>query len=169
MEFLVEKIFAIIIAILGPILTIFDFPGNTLILITSLGFTFFDENLYFSGRLVSAMVLIYALGECWEFCVELFGIKKQNVSWAAVFLIGIGGFAGTLVGTMFIPVIGSIIGGMIGAFLTAFIYELLRTGLQKDAFNLAVKAAKIRFLAIIGKLAAGIALSALLLKQIVFM
>lgn len=169
MEFVIEKSLAVIIAILGPVLTIFDFPGNTLLLFTSLAFAFLDEVMYFNGRLLSAMVLIYALGECWEFCVELFGIKKQKVSWTAVFLISAGGFLGTLFGTVIFPVLGSIIGGMIGAFITAFIYELFRTGLHQDALRLAVQAAKIRFLALIGKLAAGVALAALLLKQIVFM
>ena len=40
MELLVERIFAIFIAISGPILTIFDLPGNTLLLLTSLMFAF---------------------------------------------------------------------------------------------------------------------------------
>lgn len=100
MELLVERIFAIFIAISGPILTIFDLPGNTLLLLTSLMFAFFDEVLYFNGRLLSAMVLIYALGEFWEFCVGLFGIKRSKVSWFAVIFIALGSFAGTLLGTL---------------------------------------------------------------------
>ena len=90
MELLVERTFAIFIAISGPILTIFDLPGNTLLLLTSLMFAFFDEVLYFNGRLLSAMVLIYALGEFWEFCVGLFGIKRSKVSWFAVIFIALG-------------------------------------------------------------------------------
>ena len=61
MELLVERTFAICVAILGPVLTIFDLPGNTLLLLTSLVFAFFDEVLYFNGRLLSAMVLIYSV------------------------------------------------------------------------------------------------------------
>ena len=49
MELLVERIFAIFIAISGPILTIFDLPGNTLLLLTSLMFAFFDEVLYLTA------------------------------------------------------------------------------------------------------------------------
>ena len=89
MELLVERTFAIFIAISGPILTIFDLPGNTLLLLTSLMFAFFDEVLYFNGRLLSAMVLIYALGEFWEFCVGLFGIKRSKVSWFEVIFIAL--------------------------------------------------------------------------------
>ena len=108
MELLVERIFAIFIAVSGPILTIFDLPGNTLLLLTSLMFAFFDEVLYFNGRLLSAMVLIYALGEFWEFCVGLFGIKRSKVSWFAVIFIALGSFAGTLLGTLIFPILGSL-------------------------------------------------------------
>ena len=168
MEIIIEKVIVVLIVILGPLLTIFDMPGNTLILFTSLGFAFFDENLFFNGKILSAMILIYLLGECWEFCVELFGIKKEKVSWSAVFLIGLGGFVGTVLGTAVFPVFGSIIVGMIGAFVVAFIYELAHTGISSKAFHLAWQAAKMRFLALIGKMAAGIALAALLVKQVMF-
>lgn len=168
MELLVERTFAIFIAILGPILTIFDLPGNTLLLLTSLMFAFFDEVLYFNGRLLSAMVLIYALGEFWEFCVGLFGIKRRKVSWFAVIFIALGSFAGTLLGTLIFPILGSLLGGMAGAFAAAFAYELAHTGVSAAAMQLAWTAAKMRFLAMVGKLAAGIALAALLLKQVVF-
>lgn len=168
MDFVVERALAAFVALLGPLLTIFDLPGNTLLLLTGLGFAFFNENIYFSGRLLSAMILIYALGEAWEFCVSLFGIKKQKVSWLAVFIIGAGGFIGTVLGTALLPVLGSIIGGMMGAAAMAFMYELARTGIRSDALHLAWEAAKMRFLALIGKLAAGIALAALLVKQVFF-
>ena len=133
MELLVERTFAIFIAISGPILTIFDLPGNTLLLLTSLMFAFFDEVLYFNGRLLSAMVLIYALGEFWEFCVGLFGIKRSKVSWFAVIFIALGSFAGTLLGTLIFPILGSLLGGMAGAFAAAFAYELAHTGVSADA------------------------------------
>ncbi|MDY2638184.1 MAG: DUF456 family protein [Phascolarctobacterium sp.] len=168
MDFFVERAFAVFLAVLCPLLTIFDMPGNTILLLAGLAYTYYDEALYFNGRLLSAMVLIYVLGEVWEFCVSLFGIKKEKVSWLAVLLIAAGGFVGTVMGTTVFPIIGSIIGGIIGASLTAFVYELARTGLQKNAAHLAWEAAKMRFLAILGKLSAGIALAALLIKQVCF-
>ena len=168
MEFLVERTVAAFIALLCPLLTMFDLPGNSILLLTGLAFAFFDEAMYFNGRLLSAMVLVYLVGEAWEFCVSLFGIKKEKVSWFAVFLIGIGGFVGTIMGTTVLPILGSIIGGVIGASATAFLYELLRTGMQTDAAHLAWEAAKMRFLAILGKISAGMALAALLIKLVFF-
>ncbi len=168
MDFFAEKAVAALVALIGPLLTMFDLSGNTLLLLTGLGFAFFNENMYFSGRLLSAMILVYAIGEAWEFCVSLFGIKRQKVSWAAVFLIGVGGFIGTVLGTAVLPVFGSLLGGMAGSAFMAFIYELARTGMRSGALHLAWEAAKMRFFALIGKLAAAIALSALLLKQVFF-
>ncbi|MGM9569883.1 MAG: DUF456 domain-containing protein [Phascolarctobacterium sp.] len=168
MDFLVERTLAALVAVVCPLLTMFDLPGNTILLVTGLAFAFFDEAMYFNGRVLSAMVLVYLLGEAWEFCVSLFGIKKEKVSWWAVLFIGMGGFVGTLFGTAVFPILGSIIGGVIGASATAFLYELARTGLQKDAAHLAWEAAKMRFLAILGKICAGMALAALLIKQVFF-
>lgn len=168
MEFLAEKILAVIVAVICPFLTIFDLPGNSIMLLTGIGLAFFDEARYFSGRLLSVMILTYLLGEAWEFCVALFGIKKEKVSWLAVLLIALGGFVGTLLGTAFLPVLGSIIGGMAGAGITAFFYELARTGIRKDAAHLALVAAKTRFFALLGKVVAAITLAVLLLKQVYF-
>ncbi len=166
MTLFLEWAVAGLIIILGPLMTIFDLPGNSLLMLTSLGFAFYDEAMYFDGRLLSAMILIYVLGESWEFCVSIFGIKRNKVSWFAVLLIGIGGFCGTLIGTGFFPILGSFIGGLTGAFLTAFLYEYLRSGMRGEAYHLAWQTAKMRFFALIGKMAAGIALAVLLVKQI---
>lgn len=166
MHLFLEWLVAGIIVVLGPLLTIFDLPGNSLMMLTSLGFAFYDEAKYFDMRLLSAMVLIYVLGEAWEFCVSLFGIKRYKVPWVAVLFIGVGGFFGTLIGTGFFPILGSFVGGVCGAFVTAFIYEYLRSGMRQDAWHLAWETAKMRFLALIGKMCAGIALAILLVKQI---
>lgn len=166
MEYLVERLIAGTMIILGPLLTIFDLPGNTFLLITSLGFAVYDEAMFWNSRLLAAAVLIYALGEGWEFCVSLFGIKRKKVSWLAVLFIGIGGFAGTLAGTAVLPVLGSFAGGIAGAYATAFLYEYLHSGRSDNAFALAIQAAKVRFLALIGKLAAGILLAVILFRQV---
>ena len=75
---------------------------------------------------------------------------------------------GTLAGTTVFPVLGSILGGVLGAGATAFLYELARTGLQRNAAHLAWEAAKMRFLAVLGKICAGIALAMLFIRQVFF-
>ena len=58
MEFLVERTIVGLLAIICPLLTMFDLPGNSILLLTGFGMAFFDENMYFNGRLLSAMVLV---------------------------------------------------------------------------------------------------------------
>ncbi len=166
MEYLVEWTIAGIIIVLGPILTIFDLPGNTLLMLTAVGYACFDSGMYMDTRLLSGMFFVYVLGECWEATVSLFGIKRKKVSWWAVLVIAIGGFIGTVLGTGIMPVFGSIAGGLAGAFAAAFAYEYLRTGKGNEASSLAWAAAKMRFLALIGKLVAGLALAIMLAKLI---
>lgn len=86
MEFLVEWAFGALIVVVGPLLTLLDLPGNTIMLAAGIGYAFFDEARYFDGRLLSALVLVYAFGEIWEFIVSFFGIRRHKVSWGAVFL-----------------------------------------------------------------------------------
>ena len=168
MDFFLERALTAFLVVFCPLLSIFDLPGNSLLLLSAFGFAFWNEGAYFNGRLLSAMVLVYVLGECWEFVVGLFGIKKEKVSWLAVVLIGGGGFAGTIMGTMAVPILGSVVGGIAGAAATAFVYEFIRTGMQADAAHLAWAAAKMKFLAVIGKIAAGITLAVLLVKLVYF-
>ena len=70
MEFLVEWAFGALIVVVGPLLTLLDLPGNTIMLAAGIGYAFFDEARYFDGRLLSALVLVYAFGEIWEFIVS---------------------------------------------------------------------------------------------------
>lgn len=167
MEPFIQWIIAGIAAIVGPLLTIFDLPGNTLMLLTGLCLVFLCDNLPVEANHLLAMVAVYLLGECWEFIVSLFGIKKEKVSWFAVFVIGIGGFAGTILGTGLFPILGSFAGGVVGAFVAAFIYEYLHSGGSKDAWHLAWVAAKMRCFALLGKLAAGMVLAVMLVKLII--
>ena len=140
MEFLVEWAFGALIVVVGPLLTLLDLPGNTIMLAAGIGYAFFDEARYFDGRLLSALVLVYAFGEIWEFIVSFFGIRRHKVSWGAVFLIG--------------------------SYIVAFGYEFMRTRNKENAFALAWKAAQTQFVAMLGKIVASFAMALLLFKQI---
>ena len=131
MEFLVEWAFGALIVVVGPLLTLLDLPGNTIMLAAGIGYAFFDEARYFDGRLLSALVLVYAFGEIWEFIVSFFGIRRHKVSWGAVFLIAVGTFIGAVIGTGFFPVLGSVLGGAVGSYIVAFGYEFMVPGIRR--------------------------------------
>ena len=154
MEFLVEWAFGALIVVVGPLLTLLDLPGNTIMLAAGIGYAFFDEARYFDGR------------EIWEFIVSFFGIRRHKVSWGAVFLIAVGTFIGAVIGTGFFPVLGSVLGGAVGSYIVAFGYEFMRTRNKENAFALAWKAAQTQFVAMLGKIVASFAMALLLFKQI---
>lgn len=167
MDSVIQWIIAGIAAIVGPLLTIFDLPGNTLMFLTGVGMAFLCENINPDLNYMLAMVIVYLMGECWEFFVSLFGIRREKVSWFAVFCIGLGGFVGTIIGTGLFPVLGSFAGGVVGAFLAAFLYEYIHSGNSKNAFHIAWAAAKMRCFALLGKLVAGMVLAIMLVKIII--
>ena len=135
MEQVLAWLAAICLILVAVAMSLFDLPGNTLMVGCCLGFAFYDPSKYFDIRIISAVILIYAMGEIWEFVLSFFGIKKQvkSISWWGVFLIGCGTFAGTIMGATTFPVAGSVIGGAIGAFVMAYLYEYLRSHNSQDA------------------------------------
>ncbi len=167
---MLEWLAAVFLILLAVALSLFDLPGNTLMVGCSLGFAFYDPSKYFDIRIISAVILIYALGEIWEFVLSFFGIKRtvRSVSWWGVFLIGCGTFTGTVLGTTAFPLAGSVIGGAIGAFSMAYLYEYMRSHNLQHAGMVAWEAAKMQFVAMLGKLVATFVLAILLAKQIFF-
>jgi hypothetical protein len=115
-----EALLAALGIAVGLVLAFFSLGGNTLLVLLGLGFSFFDGERFFDARLITALILVYALGELWEFAVSFFGIKTERVPWWGVFLIGCGTLTGGLLGTMYLPVFGSLLGAAAGSFLMAY-------------------------------------------------
>lgn len=165
MEHILHCLLAVLAGITGFCLTIFDLPGNTFMLASIFAFSFLTE--HFPGPSYLFMTLfVYLAGEIWEAGMSFFGIKKEHVSWGAVFFIGIGGFIGTIIGTGMFPILGSFLGGVVGAYIAAFLFTYIKTRSKDNAFHIAWASAKIRFLAMLGKLAAGITLAILLINLV---
>lgn len=80
--YLAEWLAAGLLILFAFAMALFDLPGNTVMVLSGLGFAFYDPAKYFDIRLISAMILIYAMGEIWEFALSFFGIKKKvkNIS-----------------------------------------------------------------------------------------
>lgn len=164
MENILYGALAVLFGVLGVFLTIFDLPGNTFLLISNFVLAFFTERNVELPYLM-LVTMVYLIGEIWESGMSFFGIKKEKVSWGAVFIIGLGGFVGTVIGTGFFPVLGSFIGGCIGAYLAALLFTFLDCGSKEQAFHIAWQAAKVRFLAMLGKMTAGFVLAVLLVNM----
>lgn len=166
MAFWTEEIVALFCILLAILLTIFNLPGNTLLLLAYLGYILLDEPRYLNMQTVLLMVLLYALGEIWDFCISYLGIKREHVSWLAVFFIGAGTLLGTIIGTAVLPILGSVIGGACGAFVVAYVYQYWCTRNTDEACTLALKAARNQFIALIGKLIVTVLIACLFAQQI---
>lgn len=168
--YLMDWVIAGLIILLAFLLALFSMPGNTLMMLTGIGFAFYNPAKYQDMRLLTAMAFVYVFGELWEFGLSFFGIKKvaKKMPWWAVGILGLTTFAGTVCGTLVLPVIGSVVGGAVAAFLAAYVYEYGRTRSNRYAGALAWKAAKMQCLAIAGKLVATFILALLLIRQIFF-
>ena len=149
--YLAEWLAAGLLILFAFAMALFDLPGNTVMVLSGLGFAFYDPAKYFDIRLISAMILVYAMGEIWEFALSFFGIKKKvkNISWWAVLFIGCGTFVGTLLGTVSFPVAGSVLGGATGAFVAAYLYEYMQSRSVQSAGAMAWQAAKMQFMAML--------------------
>ena len=163
-----EALLAALGIAVGLVLAFFSLGGNTLLVLLGLGFSFFDGERFFDARLITALILVYALGELWEFAVSFFGIKTERVPWWGVFLIGCGTLTGGLLGTMYLSVFGSLLGAAAGSFLMAYAYEYHRTRDAKNCSVLAWQAAKMQCIAMLGKWVAAIVLAILVAKMIFF-
>ena len=60
--YLLEWLAAICLILVAVAMALFDLPGNTLMIGCCLGFAFYDPSKYFDIRIISAAILIYALG-----------------------------------------------------------------------------------------------------------
>ena len=164
--FWMQEILAVLIILLAILLTIFNLPGNTLLVIGYLGYVLLDGPRYLNMHTAMLMILLYALGEIWDFCISYLGIKRENISWIAVGLIGVGTLIGTIAGTAFLPILGSVIGGAAGAFIMAYVYQYWCTRSTDQARMLAWKAARNQFIALIGKLVVTVLIACIFAKQI---
>lgn len=75
--YLAEWLAAGLLILFAFAMALFDLPGNTVMVLSGLGFAFYDPAKYFDIRLISAMILVYAMGEIWEFALSFLGLRKK--------------------------------------------------------------------------------------------
>ncbi len=154
-------------ALLCPLLTLLDLPGNSLLLATALLLAWLLDGFPAALPQLGLLLAVYLAGELWEFLVSFFGLKAQGkLPWTGVLLIALGGYLGTGLGTLVLPLLGSFLGGLAGAFLGAYLYEYGASGRRAQARSLAWTAAKLRCLALLGKVAAALLLAILLVRLV---
>ena len=137
------------------ILTMLGLGGNTFLMLLAAIYGVYDNFVHMSGSALAWMLILYLIGEAWDFIISFLGIRKEKISYSKVIVIGIGSIIGSFVGTAIFPVLGSVIGAAIGAFAVAYMVEMLSGNERDRAWRIAYVAASMQVLALGGKVIIG--------------
>lgn len=110
------------IVLVATILSGFQLPGNWVLVLLACGLSRWGpEPAMFSFWLLAGIAIIALGAELIELAAGSAGARRAGSSRKGAFLALLGSFAGGILGTFIIPVIGSIIGACAGAFLGALV------------------------------------------------
>ncbi len=139
-------------------------PGTWLMIATAaLAEWLTEADLFHLWTLIAAVVL-GVLGEVWELCASMAGAKRAGATRAGALGALVGGIAGAILGTLFIPIplLGSLLGGGLGAFAGSTLMERDGGKELRDALRAGRGAALGHVTGMVGKLAVGVAVWLLL-------
>lgn len=151
MEHIFINIGLILIGLLCVFINLFGLGGNTILLIMAWIYGYVYEFQYMGFNVLLWLSGIYLLGEIWGIASGYLGIKKENISYTKVAIIGFGSFVGGIVATPLLPIVGSLLGAALGAFLCAFAVEIATNRSARSAWHLACVAAWMQVVCVLGK------------------
>jgi uncharacterized protein YqgC (DUF456 family) len=146
----------LLVGSLGAIaLNIFSLPGNWLMLLGALLWSWGHGWNAPTPKILVAMLLLLLAAEVIEFLGGVLGARKFGASKTAAWAAIAGAMVGALVGTP-VPYIGNLVGAVVGAFLAAWVVELLKRRPMDVATKAAIGAALGRGVGIFAKLGGGL-------------
>src|SRR5262245_36298956 len=110
---------------LGWLLTLFNLPGNWLMVIAAAGYTWFlpaEARWQLNGKYVVVLVALAVVGEVVETAASAMRVRRLGGSRRGAFLSMVFSFVGAVVGTAAIPlpIVGTLLGACLGALVGAF-------------------------------------------------
>jgi len=100
----------IMLILMGLLITPLGLPGNWLILAGGIAYGFFSGWSKFGFGYIAFLAAVALVGEVLEFLSASIGARKFGSSRGGEVAAFVGAFAGMLVGTAILPIIGSVIG-----------------------------------------------------------
>lgn len=125
-----------LVCILGVLMTMFRLPGTWLIVAVAAFYGWFDGWVRLSVSLLLILLGIAVLAEILETVMSMLAVRRVGASRKAAIGGLLGGFAGMLIFSIPVPLVGTVIGALLGCFLGAMIGEML----AQQNLNLATKA-----------------------------
>ena len=148
------------------VLTCLSLPGNWGIAALAGGFAWLyrdDPTHGLSWGIVTALLVLAAIGELVEFAASAAGAARHGASRRAMVLAAIGTFVGSLAGAIIgvpIPIIGPVVaavgGGALGAFGGAYLGEIWKGKASQERMAVSSGALVGRILGSVAKLLLGI-------------
>lgn len=154
------NLFVIFLLLAGVGMTLFGLPGNLIILITAVGYGFFENFVTFETRFLLGLGGIFLLGEAVEFLAGALGAKKAKASGRAIVAAFFGGLAGAVFGSVIMPVAGTLAGAVAGAFGLSYLAELSKTGDKEKSARVARNVAVGLLVGTLFKLAVAVGMAA---------
>jgi len=138
--------------LLGLVLTVFQLPGNWLILAGAVGYAWHGQWSTMPRWVLYAVALMAVAGEAVEFVSSAWLARRVGASRRAAWYALAGGFLGMFVFSIPIPVIGTIAGVVLGCFCGAVLGEMTLRNDWAGAARVGLGAAAGRALGTVGKL-----------------
>jgi uncharacterized protein YqgC (DUF456 family) len=108
----------------GIFLALLQLPGTWLILAAAAGYDWYYDWLHIGWKWLLCLTILAALAELIEMGASVAAARRAGASRRATVGALLGGFAGMIVFSLPIPVIGTIVGGLAGCFVGALIGEM---------------------------------------------
>ncbi len=122
---MVWRIIVVVFMFAGLLSILIGIPGTFIILGTALIYAIFTHFQIITVKLLFGLLGIAIMGEVIEAFLGLLSARKFGASRLSLFFALVGGFAGALIGSMFLPLVGTVVGAITGAFLGTFLPELV--------------------------------------------
>lgn len=157
-----------LVCTLGVLMTMFRLPGTWLILAVAAAYGLLNGWSRITGTGLLVLLIIAVVAEVLETLMSVLAVKRVGASRKAAIGGLIGGFAGMLLFSIPVPLVGTVIGALLGCFAGAMIGEMLfRQDLNMATKAGLVSAAGFAFGAML-KTAAAIAMSGIILWSALF-
>lgn len=163
---IVINIIVSVILLSGVVMTMVGLPGNMIIVLTAVGYGYYNEFQQVSYFVLAIVGGLFVLSEVIEFVAGALGAKKEKASKRAIIAAFLGTFAGGIGGTLILPIIGSIIGALVGAFASAALAEYTKEKDEEQAKRVALGVLKGQIFGMILKTTTAVAMVIILMYQL---
>lgn len=154
----------VLVTLGGILLAALQLPGIWLILAAAAGYDWYYDWQSIGWPWLVGLVVFAGMAELLDMLASVTAARKAGASRRAAIGSLIGGFAGMIVLSLPVPVLGTIAGGLLGCFLGAFIGELTLHDNVRSGAKVGLFATLGRIVGLVAKTAAAMMIAGAILS-----